>query len=104
MPISEALKAQLLAYQTNEITEHHIYRRLAETMREPENARIVREIADDELRHYEQWKTYSMAALEYLSTQTEDTARNPIKASIYTGRALILGLECDTIVSEVVAL
>jgi VIT1/CCC1 family predicted Fe2+/Mn2+ transporter len=59
MAIDEALKAQILEYQRNEITEHHIYQRLAETMREPENARIVREIADDELRHYEQWKTYT---------------------------------------------
>jgi hypothetical protein len=43
MPIGEALKAQVLEYQTNEITEHHIYRRLAESMREPENARLARD-------------------------------------------------------------
>jgi VIT1/CCC1 family predicted Fe2+/Mn2+ transporter len=59
MPISEALKAQLLDYQRNEITEHHIYTRLTETVREPENARILAEIAADELRHYGAWKAHT---------------------------------------------
>ena len=38
MGIGEALKAQLLAYQRNEITEHQIYQRPAETVEEPETA------------------------------------------------------------------
>ena len=59
MPISEALKAQLLDYQRNEITEHHIYRRLSETVREAENARVLAEIAADELRHYHEWKAHT---------------------------------------------
>jgi VIT1/CCC1 family predicted Fe2+/Mn2+ transporter len=33
---------------------------------------------------------FSMAASEYLSTKSEDTRKNPIKASIYTGFAYIL--------------
>ena len=59
MPISEALKAQLLDYQRNEITEHHIYQRLAETVKEPENARILADIAADELHHYGEWKAHT---------------------------------------------
>jgi rubrerythrin len=59
MPIAEALKARLLDYQRNEITEHHIYRRLADTVKEPENARVLAEIAADELRHYEEWKSHT---------------------------------------------
>ena len=59
MTISEPIKAQLLEYQRSEITEYHIYRRLAETIQASENARIVREIAEDELRHYNQWKGYT---------------------------------------------
>ncbi len=33
---------------------------------------------------------FSMAASEYLSTKSEDTAKNPIKASVYTGIAYII--------------
>ena len=32
----------------------------------------------------------SMAASEYLSTKTEDAARNPLKASLYTGMAYVM--------------
>jgi VIT1/CCC1 family predicted Fe2+/Mn2+ transporter len=32
----------------------------------------------------------SMGASEYLSTKTEETARNPVKASIYTGGAYLV--------------
>lgn len=59
MALNEALQAQLLEYQRNEITEYHIYRRLAETIQAPKNARILSEIADDELRHYNEWKAYT---------------------------------------------
>jgi len=32
----------------------------------------------------------SMAAAEYLSTQEEDTQKNPLKASLYTGLAYVI--------------
>jgi VIT1/CCC1 family predicted Fe2+/Mn2+ transporter len=59
MSISQALRQQLLTYQRNEITEHHIYKQLAKTIKSTENRRILDEIASDELRHYERWKTYT---------------------------------------------
>jgi VIT1/CCC1 family predicted Fe2+/Mn2+ transporter len=59
MSISEELRQKLLAYQKNEITEHHIYRRLARIVRSPENRRILEEIAEDELRHYGEWRTHT---------------------------------------------
>jgi VIT1/CCC1 family predicted Fe2+/Mn2+ transporter len=59
MPISQELREKLLGYQRNEITEHHIYRQLAQTIRSPDNRRILEQIADDELGHYQQWKTYT---------------------------------------------
>ncbi len=34
--------------------------------------------------------SFSMAASEYLSTKTEESAKDPIKASVYTGSAYIL--------------
>jgi VIT1/CCC1 family predicted Fe2+/Mn2+ transporter len=59
MSISEELRQKLLAYQKNEITEHHIYRRLAGIVPSAENRRILEEIANDELRHYGQWQRYT---------------------------------------------
>ncbi len=46
-------------YQRNEITEHHIYKRLAKRIKDPENRKIINKIADDELHHYTEWKKYT---------------------------------------------
>jgi VIT1/CCC1 family predicted Fe2+/Mn2+ transporter len=59
MEIDQDLRQQLLGYQRNEITEYHIYSRLAEAVKSPDNRRILEDIAGDELRHYEMWKTYT---------------------------------------------
>lgn len=59
MEIQPALMKKLLAFQRNEITEHHIYRRLARTIKSPENAAILEQIAADELHHYHGWKQYT---------------------------------------------
>ncbi len=49
------LRELILEYQENEITEYHVYRNLAEKA-DAKNAVILRKIADDELRHYNEWK------------------------------------------------
>ncbi len=59
MEIDEELHQQALAFQRNEITEHHIYRRLAGAIKPGENRRILEKIAEDELRHYREWERYS---------------------------------------------
>ncbi|HNU72896.1 MAG TPA: VIT1/CCC1 transporter family protein [Thermodesulfobacteriota bacterium] len=59
MTMSEEIRRKLLVYQKNEITEHHVYRRLARMAGSPENRRILENIADDELRHYGEWRTYT---------------------------------------------
>ena len=59
MDIGRELRAQLLAYQRNEITEHHIYERLARTIKSPENRQVLERIAADELRHYRTWRSYT---------------------------------------------
>lgn len=59
MDLAPDVRQKLLTYQKVEITEHHIYRRLAQTTRSPENRRILETIASDELRHYEDWKKYT---------------------------------------------
>jgi len=59
MQLSEEIRQRIMVFQRIEITEHHIYRRLAITINSPENAKIVGQIAQDELRHYEGLKIYS---------------------------------------------
>ncbi|MBN2550680.1 MAG: VIT1/CCC1 transporter family protein [Anaerolineales bacterium] len=53
------LRQQILAFQRLEITEHHIYQRLAQINRSPENRSVLERIAQDELRHYHDWKKYT---------------------------------------------
>ena len=59
MQMTEDIRKKVIAFQKLEITEHHIYKRLAKTIKSPENAGIVKQIANDELGHYEGLKKYS---------------------------------------------
>lgn len=59
MQLSESVRNQVLGFQQTEITEHHIYKRLAQKINSPENAKIIEQIAEDELRHYNGWKKYT---------------------------------------------
>ena len=59
MQLSEDVRKQVLTFQQTEITEHHIYKRLAKKVNSPENAKIIEQIAEDELRHYNGWKKYT---------------------------------------------
>jgi vacuolar iron transporter family protein len=49
MNVTGTLREKLLGFQKNEITEHHIYSKLAEKVKSPVNRRILEDIADDEL-------------------------------------------------------
>ena len=59
MQLSQDVRQKIRLFQRIEITEHHIYKRLAKKINSPENAKIVVQIAEDELRHYEGLKKYS---------------------------------------------
>ncbi len=59
MDLSPEMRQKLLAFQRVEITENHIYSRLAGTVKSVENRRVLERIAADEMRHYEQWRTYT---------------------------------------------
>ncbi|HMB21580.1 MAG TPA: VIT1/CCC1 transporter family protein, partial [Anaerolineales bacterium] len=56
---SESVRKQILVFQETEVTEHYIYKRLAKRIKSPENAKILDQIADDELDHYNRWKKYT---------------------------------------------
>jgi VIT1/CCC1 family predicted Fe2+/Mn2+ transporter len=64
MDVSRELREQLLIYQKNEVTEHHIYQRLAGVIESPENRQVLEKIADDELRHYRAWRRYTQQDVE----------------------------------------
>ena len=59
MQLDPTTRQQLLTFQCLEITEHHIYKRIAKTMRSPENRQVLEKIAQDELRHYHDLKKYT---------------------------------------------
>jgi VIT1/CCC1 family predicted Fe2+/Mn2+ transporter len=53
------LRERLLTAQRNEITEYQIYSRLARAHKDPENSRVLQQIAEDEKRHHDFWETYT---------------------------------------------
>lgn len=57
--LAPELDRRIRSYQRNEITEYHIYSRLARRQSSEENRRVLAQIAADEKRHYEQWKRYT---------------------------------------------
>ncbi len=57
--LSPDIRRQILIAQRNEITEHHIYKRLAQSSKDKSNSAVLEKIASDELRHYTIWKGYT---------------------------------------------
>ena len=59
MSQEESIGHIIEAFQRAEITEYHIYKQLAKSIKDPENSEILNQIADDERRHAEDWKKYT---------------------------------------------
>lgn len=68
-------------FQKNEITEHYIYKHLSGKVSGVKNRRILSQIADDELRHYNVWKTYTR----------KDIAPSRLKVWFYTFVSMLFG-------------
>ena len=49
----------ILTSQKNEITEHYIYSKLSQAVKDKQNKEILKQISDDEKRHYGFWKKYT---------------------------------------------
>jgi VIT1/CCC1 family predicted Fe2+/Mn2+ transporter len=49
----------ILTSQKNEITEHIIYSKLSQAVKDKQNKEILKQISDDEKRHYDFWKKYT---------------------------------------------
>jgi VIT1/CCC1 family predicted Fe2+/Mn2+ transporter len=52
-----AVDPRIIAQQRAELTEHHIYRHLAERTRDAENRKVLEQVAADELRHFQIWRS-----------------------------------------------
>jgi len=53
------LRKRLLRAQADEITEHHIYLRLAAIEKDSSNREVLQRIAEDEKDHYAHWKKHT---------------------------------------------
>lgn len=62
--VNENVKQLMLKAQKTEITEHHIYLKLAAATKDTENKKILEHIARDEMRHYKFWKKHTKTDIE----------------------------------------
>jgi VIT1/CCC1 family predicted Fe2+/Mn2+ transporter len=80
--LDQETKAEILTAQRSEITEHFIYQRLSQSIRDPHNSDILACISGDELRHYHFWKEHTH----------EDVKPDRLKIWWYVLIARILGI------------
>ena len=68
--------------QENEITEHHIYSRLASYIKDEHNSQVLKQIAEDELKHHNALKRFTGT----------DRKPNALKVHLYTFISLVFGI------------
>jgi len=76
------LRQRIRRQQRSEITEHHIYGRLAALSTDEKNRRVLETVSRDELRHYEVWRTIT----------GEDVAPQRWRVAWYVLLARVFGL------------
>lgn len=59
MELTQELRSRLLVFQRVELTEHHIYTKLARIIKSTENRQILEKISADELHHARLWQDYT---------------------------------------------
>jgi len=57
--LDKETKKAVLTAQKNEITEHFIYEKLSQSIKDPHNKKILKHISSDELKRYNFWKKYT---------------------------------------------
>lgn len=57
--IDASTRKAILIFQKNEITEHFIYKKLAEKIKGDQNKEVLQRISNEEKAHYEFWKGYT---------------------------------------------
>ena len=82
MQLTEEILNKISALQRNEITEHHIYLKIAEVTPEPNNREVLTRIATEEYNHYTIWKQYT----------AKEIAPNMLRVWFYYFIARLLGM------------
>ena len=80
--ITAEQKEQLKVLQQEEINGHFAYAKLAEVVKDENNAAVIRRISGEERKHYNVWKSYT----------GEEVKPNHFKINLYFWIAKILGL------------
>jgi len=57
--LTPELRARIEVLQKGEITEYHIYRKLAALVPDPHNRSVIEKMADEEFGHYSFWKQHT---------------------------------------------
>ena len=57
-------QTKVIAFQKEEITNHYLYLRLADTIKDKHNAGVIREMAATELNHYKFWNKISQVEVQ----------------------------------------
>ncbi|MCD6401389.1 MAG: VIT1/CCC1 transporter family protein [Anaerolineales bacterium] len=76
------IQTEALKWQRAEITGHETYNRLADVIKDPYNQEVVRNIAKEEAKHYQTFKSYT----------GKEVSPNRFQVFIYTWIARLLGL------------
>ncbi len=80
--LDDETKGSILTSQKNEITEHIIYDKLAQSTKDSKNRKILQRISEEDLEHYNFWKTYT----------NKDTKPDKLKVWMYFLIAKIFGI------------
>lgn len=82
MELTTEQKKHILALQKEELNGHYTYQKLADAIKDEHNAAVIRNIAKEELKHYEIWKRYTK----------KDVAPNKLRINFYYWLSKLLGL------------
>lgn len=80
--LTPSLRREIIIAQKNEITEHRIYIKLADIVKNQDNANLLRRIAQEEFHHYNFWKQFTDEEVHVIKW----------KVTFYFWLARILGL------------
>jgi VIT1/CCC1 family predicted Fe2+/Mn2+ transporter len=80
--ITNEQRNHLKILQKEEINGHYTYAKLAEVVKDANNAAVIKRISSEELKHYNVWKSYT----------GEDVKPNHFKINLFYWIAKILGL------------
>ena len=80
--ITAQQKEHLKVLQREEINGHFTYAKLADVVKDANNASVIKRISSEEMKHYNVWKSYT----------GEDIKPNKFKINLYYWIAKILGL------------